>query len=287
MVTVEQLLSAAVDQGASDIHMAAMSVPHIRVCGRLRPLGYPQLGGDDLERLVMGLMDDAQIRKYREKREVEFAASIPTVGRFRINAFYQQGQAACVIRYILPSEELEEVYSFPDEVMALSELQSGLVLVNGPSRSGRSTTLAAILERINMKRPVHIITLEHPVEYIYRPEKAVISQRDVGTDVFSYEDGLKGAMHADADVIMLGEVESAGAARLALSAAESGCLVFASLPVCPHSSGRDAQERLLGMFPPAEDRQMRRRLADCLKAAVTQWVEENDQGNRVVFEIEA
>lgn len=286
MITVEQLLYAALEKGASDVHLTVGTEPHMRVNGVLKKMDYPQLDSEDVEKMILGLMNDAQLKQYRENRQIAFAVSIPMTGRFRINAFRQQGQEACAIRLIGEADEAAQKFNIPPEVLALAETKSGLILVNGPSASGRTTTLAALVDCINRERSVHIITLEKPVEYLHKHVRAVINQRGIGTDAFSYAEALYQAVRQDADVIVLGEICDKETAQQAMSAAESGHLVLASVTVPPMCGKKDAEEIVLGMFLPQEEKRAAGQFKRAVKAVVTQWFTQDENGRKVEYLVE-
>ncbi len=265
---IEQLLKEARDQDATDLHLTASTPPVFRVGGRLQCRDcYSPLTPEDIKRLVYQLLNPRQIEVLEKMLSVDLAVGLGGVGRFRVNAYFQRGAVTCVIRRLADDIPLLENLGLPESVYGLSDLPNGLVLVTGSTGSGKSTTLAAIIDRINGKHSHNIITIEDPIEYVHFNRQSIINQRELHTDVNSFGDALRSALRSDPDVILVGEMRDLETIRAAIMAAETGHLVFSTL----HS--RDAVSsvnRMVGAFPPGEQGQIRQQLSVSLKAVISQ-----------------
>lgn len=284
MVTVEQLLGIAKEMNASDVHMTVGLPPRVRVNGELIDLNYPKLMPEDVEKIVLSIMNEHQLKIYRENGEADFAFSIPSVGRYRVNAFRQRGSVACSMRVVGTKIPQPEELGVPKSVIDLYERKRGLVLVTGPTGSGKSTTLASIIGRINERRNVHVITLEDPIEYLHSHNRAMVNQREIGIDTQSYAGALRAALREDPDVILVGEMRDLETISTAITAAETGHLVLSTL----HTIGAAATiDRIIDVFPPHQQQQIRIQLAMVLEAVVSQQlVPRADRSGRVAaFEV--
>jgi twitching motility protein PilT len=252
----------------SDLHLAAGLEPRIRRHGLLEPVeGWPVLGHDDLMPLLREIASDEDWEEYLEVGDLDFAYGLEGVARFRANFLNQENGAGAVFRIIpekiVPLEEL----NLPPSIAGLADLQQGLVLVTGPTGSGKSTTLAAIIDRINTQYAKHIVTIEDPVEFVHRSKRSIFSQREVGEDTESFSAALRSAIRQDADVILVGEMRDLETISLAVTAAEMGALVFGTL----HTNGAaNTIDRLIDAFPADEQPQIRTTLAESLAAVVSQ-----------------
>lgn len=206
MITVEQLLMTAKEQGASDVHITVGVPPKMRVNGELLDLDYPRLMPDDCEKIILSIMNDRQLEMFKENGEADFSFSIPQVGRYRVNVFRQRGSVACAMRIVGTEVPKPEQLGVPQSVIDLYDKKRGLVLVTGPTGSGKSTTLASLIDRINDERNAHVITLEDPIEYLHTHRKSMINQREIGIDTQSYAKALRSALREDPDVILVGEM---------------------------------------------------------------------------------
>jgi twitching motility protein PilT len=263
-----ELLRLTVSHGGSDLHVAAGMEPRIRRHGLLEPVhGWSVLSDASVEALLEPVVRPEQWREYRETGDLDFALGMDKVARFRVNFLRQQNGAAAVFRAIPEKILTLEELGLPKAVGALAELRSGLVLVTGPTGSGKSTTLAAILHRINASSARHIVTIEDPVEFLHRPIQSVFSQRELGADTDSFAGALRGAIRQDADVILVGEMRDLETIALALRAAEMGTLVLGTLHT---NSAAKTIDRLIDVFPAEEQAQTRVSLADSLAAVVAQ-----------------
>lgn len=283
MLDIEKMLAKAKELGASDVHITVGVPPKMRIQGHLKNMEFDRLVPEKTEELLTGIMTDEQKAYLDENGEVDFSFALPALGRFRANVFKQRGSYAASFRVVLTEVADEEVLGIPKEVMELSMLKRGLVLVTGPAGGGKSTTLAALIDKINTYREVHVITLEDPIEYLHQHKKAMVNQREIGIDTESYPGALRAALRENPDVIMVGEMKDCETVHLALVAAEAGYLVLSSL----HTVGAgNTIERLVEMFPEGQQLQIRLQLANVLDAVVSQQLLPSNTGKRVpAFEI--
>lgn len=267
MVTIEQLLQIAREMQASDIHLTVGLPPRVRVNGELMNLNYPKLMSDDIEKLVLPTMNEQQLETYKNNGEIDYSFSVPKVGRYRVNAFKQRGTLACALRAVATQIPDPEMLGVPQSVIDLYAKKRGLVLVTGPTGSGKSTTLASIINKINQNRNAHVITLEDPIEYLHSHNRAMINQREIGLDTNSYGAALRAALREDPDVILVGEMRDLETISTAITAAETGHLVFSTL----HTIGAAATiDRIIDVFPPHQQQQIRFQLAVVLEAVISQ-----------------
>ena len=256
MFTVEQLLSIAKEKKASDVHVTVGLPPRVRINGELVDLDYPKLSPDDCEKLILDIMDDRQQAMFKDRGELDFSFSVPNIGRYRVNVFRQRGSVACAMRIVGTEIPKPESLGVPKSVVELYAKKRGLVLVTGPTGSGKSTTLASLIDKINDERNAHVITLEDPIEYLHSHRKAMINQREIGLDTHSY-----------ADAILVGEMRDLETISTAITAAETGHLVFSTL----HTIGAAATiDRIIDVFPPHQQQQIRIQLAVVLEAVISQ-----------------
>jgi twitching motility protein PilT len=268
MARLDDLFRAVRDGGASDLHLAAGIEPRIRRHGQLIPVaGWTTPGNAELRRWMRELVSESQWGRYEAGGDLDFAYGLPGVGRFRANYLLQESGSAAVFRRIpdeiLPVEDL----GLPPAIAPLAELERGLVLITGPTGSGKSTTLAAIIDRVNSTYAKHIVTIEDPVEFVHREKRCAISQREVGTDTESFGAALRGALRQDADVILVGEMRDLETIALAVTAAEMGTLVFGTLHT---NSAAKTIDRMIDVFPAEQQAQIRTSLANSLQAIVAQ-----------------
>ena len=272
------LLALALREGASDLHLAAGRVPNIRVDGRMRRLDLPPLEPSAMKALLDEILSDSQRREFDQCHDLDFALELPGAPRCRVNVFEQLHGSAAVLR-LLPARvpSLEEL-GLGEVLRRLLEVESGLVLITGPTGSGKSTTLAALVDHLNRQRPWHILTLEDPVEFIHPPQSSQISQREIHRHTLGFAPALRAALRQDPDVIMLGELRDLDSIRLALTAAETGHLVLATLHT---SSGVKSLDRVGDGFAPEEKSLVRGLLAESLQAVVSQVLVPRTGGGRV------
>ena len=275
---ITELLSFSAKQGASDLHLSAGLPPVIRVDGDIRRLNVPPLEHKDVHVMVYDIMNDKQRRDYEEFLETDFSFEIPGLARFRVNAFNQNRGAGAVFRTI-PTKVLSmEDLQLGEVFRRIAELPLGLVLVTGPTGSGKSTTLAALIDHINSTTHQHILTVEDPIEFVHESKKSLINQREVHRDTLGFNEALRSALREDPDIILVGELRDLETIRLALTAAETGHLVFGTLHT---TSAAKTIDRIVDVFPAAEKAMVRSMLSESLQAVVTQLLLKKNHGGRV------
>ena len=277
-VDIAQLLAFSVKNNASDLHLSAGVPPMIRVDGDVKRVNMPPLTHKDVHSMIYDIMNDKQRKDFEEKFETDFSFEIPKLARFRVNAFNQARGAGAVFRTI------------PSEILTLDDLQAppifkeismhprGIVLVTGPTGSGKSTTLAAMVNYINENKPDHILTIEDPIEFVHESQRSLINQREVHRDTPGFTEALRSALREDPDVILVGELRDLETIRLALTAAETGHLVFGTLHT---SSAAKTIDRVVDVFPAAEKEMVRSMLSESLRAVISQTLLKRVGGGRV------
>lgn len=275
---ITELLSFSVQQGASDLHISAGMPPMIRVDGDVRRIKLPALDHKQVQSLVYDIMSDKIRKNYEEFLEADFSFEVPNLARFRVNAFNQGRGSAAVFRTI-PSKVLTmEDLGMGKVFESLANKPRGLVLVTGPTGSGKSTTLAAMIDYINENRPDHILTIEDPIEFVHESKKSLINQREVHRDTLSFDHALRSALREDPDVILVGEMRDLETIRLALTAAETGHLVFGTLHT---TSASKTMDRIIDVFPAAEKDMVRSMLSESLEGIISQNLMKKNGGGRV------
>jgi len=275
---ITELLAFSVQHDASDLHLSTGSPPLIRVDGDVRKLNIPAFDAKDVNALVYDIMNDRQRKEYEEKLEVDFSFEVPNLARFRVNAFNQNRGPAAVFRTI-PSKILSlDDLGCPDIFRDISDTPRGLVLVTGPTGSGKSTTLAAMVDYINNSKNDHILTIEDPIEFVHENKLCLINQREVHRDTLSFEAALRSALREDPDVILVGEMRDLETIRLAMTAAETGHLVFGTLHT---TSAPKTIDRIIDVFPAAEKSMVRSMLSESLRAVISQTLIKKVGGGRV------
>jgi twitching motility protein PilT len=275
MLTIEDLLKIAKEKNASDLHVTVGVPPKIRVDGDLVDTPFPKLMPKDIEALLAPVLTPHFRQVLDEKGETDFSYSIPGLGRYRVNVFKQRGSLAFVMRLIAAKIPTPEDLGLPQSMVDLTGKKRGLVLVTGPTGSGKSTSLASLIDKINEERPEHIITLEDPIEYLHNHKKCEVNQREIGLDSDSYPNALRAALREDPDVILVGEMRDLETISIALTAAETGHLVFSTL----HTIGSAATiDRVIDVFPPNQQQQVRIQLASVLEAVISQQLMPVQQG---------
>ncbi len=267
MLQIAQLLRFMAQNKASDLHISAGEAPMVRVHGELQRIDLPALTPEEAHRLVFDCLSDAQRRVFQEKLEVDFAFALDDELRFRVNAFVQNRGEGAVFRSIPTKIPSFSDLNLPPVLRHFAEQDKGLVLVTGPTGSGKSTTLAAMIDYINETTPGHILTLEDPIEFVHKSKRCLINQREVGTQTHSFSAALKSALREDPDVILVGELRDLETVSLALTAAETGHLVFATVHT---SSAPKTVDRLVDVFPTAQQAQIRTMLSESLLGVATQ-----------------
>ncbi len=273
---ITELLAFAVSNGASDLHLSAGMPPMIRVHGDVRRINLPAMSHKEVQGMIYEVMHDALRKRYEEFLEVDFSFELPGVARFRVNAFNQDRGAAAVLRTI-PSKILSlEDLGAPKIFAELAMKPRGLVLVTGPTGSGKSTTLAAMVNHVNENEYAHILTIEDPIEFVHESKKGLINQREVGPHTQSFSAALRSALREDPDVVLVGELRDLETIRLALTAAETGHLVFGTLHT---SSAPKTIDRIIDVFPGDEKDMVRAMLSESLQAVISQALLKNREGN--------
>ena len=282
MYNLDEILIQSVKSGASDIHLTTGRPPSYRSDGVLAPIEGERLTPQILEELLMPLMDVRHRGELQDNGQTDFAYAIPGVGRFRVNVFKQRGTLASVMRSLPFNIPEPEQLGIPAEVVEMTSRKRGLILVTGPTGSGKSTTLASLLHVINRTYPYHIITLEDPIEYLHRHDKSVVNQREIGSDSTGYAQALRAALREDPDVILVGEMRDLETISTAITAAETGHLVFSTL----HTIGADKTiDRIIDVFPPNQQ-QIRIQLASVLECVVSQQLLKKADGSGRVAALE-
>lgn len=275
---INELLAFSVQNKASDLHLSSGLPPIIRVDGEMRRLNVPELDHKAVNALIYDIMNDKQRKEYEENLEVDFSFEIENLSRFRVNAFMQNRGAAAVLRNI-PSEILSlEQLGAPDIFRKLIDQPTGLILVTGATGSGKSTTLAAMVDHINASKREHILTIEDPIEFVHQNKLSVLNQREVHRDTHSFNNALRSALREDPDVILVGELRDLETIRLAISAAETGHLVFGTLHT---NSAPKTIDRIIDVFPAEEKSMIRSMLSESLRAVISQTLLKKTGGGRV------
>jgi twitching motility protein PilT len=283
-VDISDLLAFSVKNKASDLHLSAGMPPMIRVHGDVRKINLPSMDHSQVHDMVYDIMNDGQRKIYEETLECDFSFEIPNLARFRVNAFNQNRGAGAVFRTI-PSKILSmEELNCPPIFREIAQNPRGIVLVTGPTGSGKSTTLAAMVDFINENEYGHILTVEDPIEFVHTSKKCLINQREVGPHTLSFSNALRSALREDPDVILVGEMRDLETIRLALSAAETGHLVFGTLHT---SSAAKTIDRIVDVFPAAEKEMVRSMLSESLRAVISQTLckTKDEQGRVAAHEI--
>ncbi len=276
MPKIEEILRAAKESGASDVHITVGIPPKMRVNGNLIAMNFKKMLPQDTLSIVMEIMNEKQKAIFDERGEYDVSFSIPNLGRYRVNAYRQRGSVAIALRLVGTSIPTPIELGVPESVIDLYQRKRGLVLVTGPTGSGKSTTLAAIIDKINNSRESHIITLEDPIEYLHQHKLSIVNQREIGLDSSSYAHALRAALREDPDVILVGEMRDFETISVAITAAETGHLVLSSLHTIGAASTVD---RIIDVFPPHQQQQIRVQLSNVLEAVVSQQLIPKIDGN--------
>lgn len=264
---INELLTTAVSKSASDLHVKVGTYPIVRVNGELAPMDNKgKITQEDAVSIISAIMSDVQKRRYIEKKEVDLSYGIPGLGRFRVNIFQQRGTIGMVFRVIPMKISTIEELGLPKILEKLAIEPRGLILVTGTTGSGKSTTLAAMIEHINLYKTMHIMTIEDPIEFLYKDKKSLINQREIGTDADTFSNALRSALRQDPDVILVGEMRDFETIQTALMAAETGHLVLSTLHTVDAS---ETINRIITIFPPYQQKQVRMQLASVLKGVAS------------------
>ncbi|HTW24774.1 MAG TPA: type IV pilus twitching motility protein PilT [Candidatus Baltobacteraceae bacterium] len=279
-ISIDDLLRRAVENRSSDLHLKVGNHPYIRVDGLLNAItDVPRITPEEMLSMAFSMMTNRQKQKFKETAELDMAYGVAGLGRFRVNVFQQRGNVGMVLRVIPTKIRTLEELELPRVLASVCEEQRGLVLCTGTTGSGKSTTLAAMIDRINSLRPEHIITIEDPIEYLHRDKKGFINQREVEVDTSSFSTALRAALRQDPDVVLVGEMRDLETISTALLAAETGHLVLSTLHTL---DATETIQRIIAVFPPPEQKQIRLQLASTLKAVISQrLVRKSDGAGRV------
>jgi len=275
---ITELLSFGVEQGASDCHLSAGEPPMIRINGDLKKLDYPLLTREQAHALIYDIMNDLQRKNFEEFHECDFSFELGEVARFRVNVFMQRKGEAAVFRTIPTKILTLEELGMPPLLKQLCEKEKGLILVTGPTGSGKSTTLAAMIDYLNSSFEGHILTVEDPIEFVHPSKKCLVNQRELGPHTHSFANALRAALREDPDIILVGEMRDLETIQLALSAAETGHIVFGTLHT---SSAPKTVDRIIDVFPPTQQAQIRAQFAESVEAVITQTLLKKKAGGRV------
>jgi twitching motility protein PilT len=277
-VDITELLSFAVHHGASDLHLSSGEPPMLRINGDIKRIEHAALSPDEVHNMAFDVMTDGQRKGFQEKLDIDFSFELGDIARFRVNVFLTRRGEAAVFR-VIPSKiiTLDEL-SMPPVLKEICKRERGFVLCTGPTGSGKSTTLAAMVDHINESEDVSIITIEDPIEFVHRSKRALVNQREVGMHTQSFANALRGALREDPDVILVGEMRDLETIALALTAAETGQLVFATLHT---SSAPKTVDRVIDAFPSEQQNQVRTMLSESLQAILTQTLCKRKGGGRV------
>lgn len=284
MATIEEMLTIAKEAGASDVHITVGIPPKMRVNGKLITMDFPRLLPSDTVQLALEIMNEQQREQFEERGEHDMSFSIPNLGRYRVNAYKQRGSVAIALRLVGTQVPSPESLGVPSSVVDLYQRKRGLVLVTGPTGSGKSTTLAAIIDKVNNNRECHVITLEDPIEYLHQHKMSMVNQREIGLDSQSYANALRAALREDPDVILVGEMRDFETISVAITAAETGHLVLSTLHTIGAASTVD---RVIDVFPPHQQQQIRVQLANVLEAVISQQLipRADGKGRVAAFEV--
>ena len=264
---IDELLHIVVDKNASDLHICAASPPVIREDGKLKRLNYEEFTPQEIQRMMYDIISDENINKFETTLELDFSYALPRRARFRVNMYRDRGSVAAAFRLIPQKIPTVEQLNLPPILNRLCEKPRGLILVTGPTGSGKSTSLAAMINHINTNFAHHIITIEDPIEYLHEHKQSVINQREVGSDTRSFLNALRGSLREDPDILLVGEMRDMETISLAITAAETGHLVFATLHT---NNAAESVDRMIDVFPPGQQEQIRVQLSNNLVAIVSQ-----------------
>lgn len=284
MATIDELFKVMVEQKASDLHITSGAPPYLRLHGNMVALNYRELSNQDVQGLIFEILTEKQKKQFVEKWELDCAYAIPGLGRFRVNVFMQRKGLGGVFRVIPEKILTPQELNLPQSIMDLIDADRGLILVTGPTGSGKSTTLAALIHHINMTREAHILTVEDPVEFVHQNIKSLVNQREVGSHTKNFASALKAALREDPDIMLVGELRDLETISLALTAAETGHLVFGTLHT---NSAAKTIDRIIDVFPSGQQQQIRTMLSESLRGVVAQTLfsRADGQGRVAAYEI--
>ncbi|MBP9708757.1 MAG: type IV pilus twitching motility protein PilT [Oligoflexales bacterium] len=277
--TLPQLLKTLIDQGASDLHISLNSAPRIRINGEIIPLNLPPLTEEQTKTLCYSVLTEQQKKKYEQTKELDFAFSVHGLARFRGNIFVQKNSVAAVFRIIPFKIHTLEQLGMPKVMQSLCELPRGLILITGPTGSGKTTTLASMIDHINVNNKSHIVTIEDPIEIVHEHKRSIVNQREIGGDTVDFAAALRSSLRQDPDVVLVGEMRDLETISLAIRTAETGHLVFATLHT---NSALTSINRIIDVFPAHQQDQIRIQLSQSLQAVVSQLLLPSTQNGRVL-----
>lgn len=283
-MNVDDLLRIAVERKASDLHLKVGNHPYLRIDGSLHPLAeQPRISPEEMLSMAFSMMTNRQKQKFKETAELDLSYGVPGLGRFRVNIFQQRGNVGMVLRVIPTKIKSIDDLMLPPIINKICEEKRGLVLVTGTTGSGKSTTLAAMVDRINSSRPDHIMTIEDPIEFLHRDKRGFVNQREVEVDTANFATALRAGLRQDPDVILVGEMRDLETISTALLAAETGHLVFSTLHTL---DAPETIQRIIAVFPPPEQKQIRMQMASTLRAIISQRLVGRADGNGRVPAVE-
>lgn len=266
---INGILKEAIGAGASDVHITVMSPPIMRIHGKLTRMNDERLLPDDTKRIIKEVLTAEQDREFEEKGELDFSYSNPGLGRFRVNVYRQRGTYCMAMRVVALDIPSMDQLKLPTVLKDLAQKQRGLILVTGPTGSGKSTTLASMIDYMNQTRNDHIMTIEDPIEFLHKHNKSIVNQREIGNDSYSFANALRASLRQDPDVILVGEMRDLETISTAITAAETGHLVLSTL----HTIGAaNTVDRIIDVFPPHQQQQIRVQLASVLQAVISQQI---------------
>lgn len=280
---ISEILTFANERGASDLHISSGEPPIVRIDGDIQKVDMPSLLKDEVHTMLYDILNDQQRKIFEEKKEIDFALDIKGIARYRINAFYQFRGEAIVFRTIPTQVKTLNELGLPEILADLTKKTKGLVLVTGPTGSGKSTTLAAMMNFINNNEKAHILTIEDPIEFVYESKLSLINQRELGTNTHSFANALRSALREDPDVILIGEMRDLETISLAMTAAETGHLVFGTMHT---SSAAKTVDRVIDVFPSEQQNQIRAMFSESILAVVTQNLLKKKDGKGRVAALE-
>jgi twitching motility protein PilT len=284
MASIDDIFRIIKEQGASDLHMASGSKPMLRIDNELQAIEYADLTPDLNRKLLYELMSPAQVAVFEKHKEIDFGYEIPGVTRLRCNIFEQRNGIAAVFRLIPTEIRTAEQLNLPQTVLKFCDLPRGLVVVTGATGSGKSTTLAAMIDHINSTQKSHILTIEDPIEFVHKNKLSLVNQREIGTSTMTFAGALKSALREDPDIVLVGEMRDLETIKLAITAAETGHLVFGTLHT---NSAASTVDRIIDVFPGEDQQQIRVMLAEALKGVIAQRLltRKGGKGRVAAFEI--
>ena len=280
---ISEILTFLKEQEASDLHISTGEPPIIRVHGDIQKVDMPPLQQEEVHTMLYDILNDRQRKIFEENKEIDFSLELKGISRYRVNAFYQNKGEAIVIRVVPNRVMTLEELKLPRILADLTKKTKGLVLVTGPTGSGKSTTLAAMVDYINQNKKLHILTIEDPIEFVYKPNLSLINQRELGADTHSFANALRSALREDPDVILVGEMRDLETISLAMTAAETGHLVFATLHT---SSAAKTVDRVIDVFPPAQQSQIRTMFSESILAVISQNLLKRSDGKGRIAALE-